>query len=197
MIKAVIFDCFGVLISGVMEGIVRELQAEGRDADAEEVHSLMHVADKGIITLDEQMERLSQLLDKPVEELWQRLEVGEVPNEELMQYIESLRSRYKTALMSNIAGRRRISIRLPDGMLDKLFDVVVLSGEIGHVKPEPEIYDITLQKLGVAANEAVFTDDLEINCHAAEELGIRSIQFFTAGQFKQEFEALEAELNGN
>lgn len=197
MIKAVIFDCFGVLISGVMEGIVRELQAEGRDADAEEVHSLMHVADAGIITLDEQMDRLSELLDKPVDELWERLKVGEVPNEDLIKYIESIKPRYKTALMSNIAGRRRISIRLPEGTLEKLFDVVVLSGEIGHVKPEPEIYEITLQKLGVLADEVIFTDDIEINCQAAEELGIRSIQFSTFPQFKHEFEALEAELNGN
>lgn len=197
MIKAVIFDCFGVLISGVMEGIVHELQAEGRDADAEEVHSLMHVSDAGIISLDEQMERLSQLLDQPVQELWQRLKVGEVPNDALIGYIESLKPRYKVALMSNISGRRRISIRLPEATLERLFDVVVLSGEIGHVKPEPEIYEMTLEKLGVAAHEAVFTDDIEINCQAAEDLGIRSIQFLSFPQFKCEFEDLETELNGN
>ncbi len=197
MIKAVIFDCFGVLVSGMLEKTARGLQVEGRDADAEELHSLMHASDLGIISIDEQMARLSELLDTPREALWQRLAEAEQPNEDLIKYIESLKPRYKIALMSNISNRQRISMRLPAGTLERLFDVVVLSGEIGHVKPEPEIYQLTLDQLAVTADEAVFTDDIERNCQAAEELGIRSIQFLSFQQFQHEFELLEAELNAN
>jgi HAD superfamily hydrolase (TIGR01509 family) len=57
-----------------------------------------------------------------------------------------------------------------------LADVVILSCEIGSIKPSPEIYVCALEELGVAATDAVFIDDQPGYCVGAEAVGVRAIQ---------------------
>ncbi len=66
------------------------------------------------------------------------------------------------------AGWRNV---IPLGM----FDLVVDSCEVGLRKPDPRIWELTLERLGVAANEALFLDDHPTNVAAAEDLGITGI----------------------
>jgi len=66
---------------------------------------------------------------------------------------------------------------------------VVDSAFVGSRKPEPRIYQVTLERLGTAPEAAVFVDDVEINCQAARELGIQAIHFRTTDQAIQEIEA--------
>src|SRR5262249_53709727 len=89
---------------------------------------------------------------------------------------EARRSGVNTAILSNGGpeGMARIRAERP---LDGLFDAVVGSYEIGHAKPEPEIYEATLSKLGIPAHEAVFVDDRAENVAAAEKLGLRTFHF--------------------
>jgi HAD superfamily hydrolase (TIGR01509 family) len=61
-----------------------------------------------------------------------------------------------------------------------LFDVVVCSGEEGVAKPDPTIYRLALDRLGVEPGEAVFVDDSRGHVAAARELGIHAIHFTTA-----------------
>jgi epoxide hydrolase-like predicted phosphatase len=61
--------------------------------------------------------------------------------------------------------------------IDELFEVVVDSGFVGFRKPAPEIYTLTLDKLGVQAEETLFIDDMDINCDAARELGMQAVHF--------------------
>ena len=79
-----------------------------------------------------------------------------------------------TALVSNCADSTR-------GQLERLgivplVDAVVLSCEVGSVKPYPEIYATALDELGVAAVDAVFIDDQPAYCAGAQAAGIRPIQ---------------------
>ena len=67
-----------------------------------------------------------------------------------------------------------------------LFDDMVISGEVGHVKPEPEIYHILLEKIGRPANECLFIDDSLPNIKQAEKLGIQGIHFRSAEQLRFE-----------
>jgi hypothetical protein len=67
--------------------------------------------------------------------------------------------------------------------LAHLFDEVVLSGDLGIVKPNPEIYNHALEKLHVAASEAIFVDERKVNVDAAETCGIRSLIFSNAETF--------------
>jgi putative hydrolase of the HAD superfamily len=56
-----------------------------------------------------------------------------------------------------------------------MFDAIVISGEVGMRKPEPEIFEHVLDRLGVRAEETVFVDDLDHNVRAAADLGIVAV----------------------
>jgi putative hydrolase of the HAD superfamily len=72
--------------------------------------------------------------------------------------------------------------KLPE--LDELFEVVVDSAFVGMRKPEPRIYELTLERLGgdLGAEECAFVDDLEVNCEAARALGMTAVRFEHAEQ---------------
>jgi putative hydrolase of the HAD superfamily len=78
--------------------------------------------------------------------------------------------------------------KLPE--LDELFELVVDSAFVGLRKPDPEIYTLTLERLGgVRADECVFVDDLEPNCEAARALGMAAVRFVSAEQAIPEIES--------
>lgn len=58
-----------------------------------------------------------------------------------------------------------------------LFDDMVISGEVGHVKPDPEIFHILLDKIGRPAKECLFIDDSLSNIHQAQKMGFGTIHF--------------------
>jgi putative hydrolase of the HAD superfamily len=73
------------------------------------------------------------------------------------------------------------------------FDVVILSAEVGLVKPDPAIYQLALDQLGVAAEAAVFLDDFRENVDGARQVGLQAIQFRTTEQAISDLEALLAQ----
>ena len=77
----------------------------------------------------------------------------------------------KTALLSNSWGND-----YPRDGWDEMFDVVVISGEVGMRKPEPRIYRHTAELLGLALSECVFVDDLKHNIEGAVRLGMVGIK---------------------
>lgn len=58
-----------------------------------------------------------------------------------------------------------------------LFDDIIVSGEVGLVKPDPAIYRLMLQRIGQTAGECVFIDDSQVNFQAAKDLGFAAILF--------------------
>lgn len=112
------------------------------------------------------------------------------PNETVIAYMRELRSRgYKLAICTNNVREweSRWRAMLP---VDEIFDVVIDSGFVGCRKPERRIYELTLERLGVSAEAAVFVDDIELNCAGARELGISAVWFETNGQAIAEIERL-------
>ncbi|MGI8571139.1 MAG: HAD family hydrolase [Solirubrobacteraceae bacterium] len=111
------------------------------------------------------------------------------PNEPLIGLMSSLRDRgYQLAICTNNVREweQRWRSKLP---VDEIFDVVVDSAFVGFRKPEPRIYEITLERLGVPGGAALFVDDLELNCQAASELGMTSVWFRSNEQAIEEIEA--------
>ena len=91
----------------------------------------------------------------------------------------------RTALLSNSWGDQY----LRDGWHD-MFDVVVISGEVGMRKPEAQIFRHTVDELGLAAGACVFVDDHRANVKAAAELGLVGVWHETYQQTASELEAL-------
>ena len=61
--------------------------------------------------------------------------------------------------------------------VDAIFEIVVDSAYVGVRKPDPEIYSITLERLGCPAAETLFIDDIDVNCDAARAAGMQTIHF--------------------
>jgi putative hydrolase of the HAD superfamily len=61
--------------------------------------------------------------------------------------------------------------------VDEIFETVIDSGFVGYRKPERQIYEITLERLGLPASACLFVDDMELNCEAARELGFTVVQY--------------------
>jgi epoxide hydrolase-like predicted phosphatase len=91
-----------------------------------------------------------------------------------------------TGLLSNSWGNE-----YPREGWDEMFDAIVISGEVGMRKPEPEIFDHVLRLLGVEPGQTVFVDDLEHNVRAAEALGLVGVHHtsydHTVGELEQLF----------
>lgn len=113
---------------------------------------------------------------------------GYVLNEELMAFIRALRPGVKTGIISDAFSDAR-EIMSPY-INDDVFDVIVFSAEEGVQKPNPEIFERALSRLGVAAEEAIFVDDLPHNVKGARSLGIHAIQFTTFLQVHEEINRL-------
>jgi putative hydrolase of the HAD superfamily len=111
------------------------------------------------------------------------------PNEPMIELMRELRGRgYRMAICTNNVREWEPLWRakLP---VDEIFDVVVDSGFVGYRKPEPQIYELTLERLGVGAPAALFVDDIETNCTAARELGMDAVWFQSTEQAIAEIEA--------
>lgn len=181
MIKAIIFDCFGVLLGNAYKIHLNEVERVDPER-AKEIRAINHASDMGILSREETAEHISGLFDMDVEDFLEEQNQLEVPNEQLLTYIETLKLRYKVGMLSNINSRDRLSIRFADGVLDAHFDTIVASGDEGFVKPQPEIYHIAATRLGVEPHECLFIDDIAEFCEGARQVGMQAIQFITTNQ---------------
>jgi epoxide hydrolase-like predicted phosphatase len=111
------------------------------------------------------------------------------PNDELIAYMRGLREErgLRLALLTNNVREWEPRWRrmLP---VDEIFELVVDSAYVGMRKPEREIYELTLSRLGARAEECVFVDDFPHNCDAARELGLAAVQFRSNEQAIAEIE---------
>lgn len=113
--------------------------------------------------------------------------------EQTMELLKELKGEYKLALLTNAPSRYSLDQRFNPGELDELFDVVVVSGEVGWDKPAPEIYTMTVEKLAVKPDEILFIDDVPSFTEAAEKLGIKT---FTYVNVPESITAIKAMLEG-
>jgi FMN phosphatase YigB (HAD superfamily) len=97
--------------------------------------------------------------------------------DQTLELIKELKGDYTLALMTNAASRYSLDQRFNPGELDELFEVIVISGEVGWDKPAPEIYTMTAEKLGVLPEECLFIDDIPSFTNAAAALGMQTFTY--------------------
>ncbi len=188
MIKAIIFDCFGVLVG---TGFNDTYYHAGGDPhkDKQFINDLLNKANLGLISEAGFKEAISRKIgittgvyDKAVSE-------AERLNRDLLNYILKLRPKYKTAVLSN-ANLGVLERYLGEDLLDRSFDERIVSAEVGVLKPDPEIYNLTAQKLGVKNEECVFIDDTPHYVQAARAVGMQAIVYKDFVQMKTDLEKL-------
>ena len=103
-----------------------------------------------------------------------------VLHDDVVPFLESLRELgVRTAFVSNCAENTR---PLLDRLgLTVLVDELVLSCEVRAAKPDPAIFEMAIERLGVPAGESLFVDDQPAFCRAAEAAGIRAVRIDRAG----------------
>jgi putative hydrolase of the HAD superfamily len=204
-IEAIVSDFGGVLTSPLADSFVGVLGASGISfeqlgaammaiAEREGSNPLFEL-ETGRVSEATFMSRLSDQLSAQLGSAVDLDGFGEryfrhlQPNEALIDYMRQLRGRgYKMAICTNNIreweGRWRAMLPV-----EEIFDVVVDSAFVGSRKPEPRIYEITLERLGVSPEATVFVDDVEANCEGALRLGIHAIRFRSTDQAIEEIEA--------
>lgn len=106
-------------------------------------------------------------------------------NDELIDIIKDLKKRdYKIALLSNNSIKLK-EILIQDDISD-LFDVVVISAEVGYQKPQPEIFDILFKKLELEPKEVIFVDDTFKSLEKADKIGYTPVLYKNNESLKME-----------
>lgn len=201
-IRAVISDFGGVLTNPLWEAFAGWNANVGADpgvlgtalqraAEARGEHPLYEL-EKGLLTEDEFMSIVQAQLPGHIQLAgFREIYFSHLhPNEPMIELMRELRGRgLRMAMLTNNVREWEPLWRakLP---VDEIFEVVVDSAFVGMRKPEREIYDLTLERLGdVSAEECVFVDDVDVNCATASELGMTAVQFVSPEQAIAEIRA--------
>ena len=182
-IKAVFFDLGGVIVRTEFQAPRQQL-AEKLGMEYDDLNKIVFDSDSGLrasmgeITSDDHWASVLQRLKRPAAELTlirDEFFAGDIVDRTLVEYIRSLRGKYKTGLISNAWSDLRDFIGREK--FEDAFDKMIISAEVGAVKPEPKIFQIALEQFGVSPNEAIFVDDFYDNIEGCEKVGIKGIHF--------------------
>ena len=182
-IKAVFFDLGGVIVRTEFQSPRQQL-AERLGMEYDDLDKIVFNSDSslrasmGEIPADEHWASVIKRLKRPASELAairDEFFAGDIVDRTLIDYIRSLRGKYKTGLISNAWGDLRDFVIREK--FDDAFDKMIISAEVGTMKPEPKIFQIALEQLGVKPKEAVFVDDFIANIEGCEKVGIKGIHF--------------------
>ena len=185
MIRGIIFDCFGVLYHGSLDHL-RELAPSGRVG---EVTDLSHSYDYGYITQADYFTGVGEVIGRTADEVRQICKEQHVRNEVLVEYVRTLRPAYKTALLSNV-GRGFVESLFTMEELKELFDVEVLSNEVGMAKPSAGIYQLAASRLDLPPGQCVMIDDSSRNVEGARAVGMQGILYQNMDQLRSELQSL-------
>lgn len=179
--RALLVDFGGVLTSNVFDSFRAFCEREGlepgtvkrlfrEDADA---LALLRRLERGDLSEDDFSERFAPLLGVSDHEgLVDRLFAGMHADGAMANAVRRARvGGVRTGLVSNSWGRGRYD----RDAFPELFDAVVISGEVGLHKPEPEIYRLAAERVSTPAERCVFVDDLKENCAGAEAVGMTAV----------------------
>lgn len=196
-VRAVVFDIGGVLEATPDLGVARKWE-RGLGLGGGELGPLIEeVADAGAIgaiSEEEAVQRIGEILrldrrqlDAFMADLWANY-LGTL-NGELASYFASLRPQYRTGIISNsfVGAREREQARYG---FEDMTDVIIYSHEVGMSKPDPRIFALASERLGVRPEEMAFLDDVPLLVDAARQAGLQAVLFSTTQQAIADIEAL-------
>lgn len=188
MIKAVIFDFFGVIGASTYQLIAENIQISSKK-QLDAISDLHKSIDNGFVNQEEFLHQYAEIAGLSYEEF---LKIYHDSNNrfsvsnKLLEYIANLKSKsYKIGLLSNVNKEAYEEFVKPI-VQTNYFDVVMPSFQTGLVKPAISAFLTMSEKLSVDPEEAVMVDDLESNCEAAEAVGLKSILYTNFHTFKEE-----------
>ncbi|RZT28066.1 putative hydrolase of the HAD superfamily/hydrolase [Kribbella sp. VKM Ac-2569] len=156
-----------------LEAVMKWLPSESVTAELNPVHAL----ERGQIAVPDFERKLASILVRrdgtpvPAEGLIERMFAHFEHQPAMSALVRRVNERgIRTALLSNSWGNT-----YPRDTWDGMFDDIVISGEVGLRKPEPEIFKLAAERLGLEPAECVFVDDLQLNVDGARAVGMTAI----------------------
>jgi epoxide hydrolase-like predicted phosphatase len=195
-IRAVFFDLGGVIVRTEYQ-TPREHLAERLGMEYDDLYRIVfdsetgHQASIGAITSVQHWEAVMKRLKRPYEEMSairDEFYAGDIVDRQILDFLRSLRGKYKIGLISNAWGDLRDY--LVREKMDDAFDHIIISAEVGVAKPEAKIFQIALKQAEVSPSEAVFVDDFYVNIEGCEKVGMKGIHFKDAGSALKQLKLL-------
>ncbi|MCE5208762.1 MAG: HAD family phosphatase [Chloroflexi bacterium] len=189
LIEVVVWDMGGVLIR-TKDPSPRQELAEWLGMTVDEVYSIVFENDSarnatlGRISEEDHWNTIQNRLGLGFEDMQDFRTAfwgGDGMDQALFDYIQSLRPRFRTALLSNAWSGARQVMKERYNMLSA-FDVSIFSAEIGLAKPDPAIYHYLLDRLAISPEKTVFIDDVKENVESAINVGMRGVVFHNRQQ---------------
>jgi putative hydrolase of the HAD superfamily len=194
--RGLLVDFGGVLTTNVFGSFEAFCRAEGLQPDAvaqrfrEDPHAreLLFDLEVGKLSEAEFEPRFAHVIGiADSADLIDRLFAGMRPDYAMVNAVRGAKAAgVRTGLVSNSWGKGRYD----RSQFPVLFDGVVISGEVGLRKPEPRIYELGAERLGLRPADCVFVDDLPGNLKPARELGMATVHHTTAADTVPELERL-------
>ena len=186
-IRAIIFDLEGVLMTTREKDFPMSL-AKALQAPYDAVYNFFHgemndKVDRGDITQDEFNRSLIQTLglgDECIPTIKQVIDENCFIDQKIVARIIELKPKFKIGLLSNYSKLMRDKIE-NDWHIKHLFDDIIISYEVGLIKPDPAIFALAISRLGAARDETVLVDDRLKNIKGAREFGMYAIHYQNNG----------------
>lgn len=188
-IKAIIFDCFGVLV-GSSEGSLHKSFPEF----SEQIYNLDIQANLGEYDKDQFIKKVSEITNTPIEKIFKK-QFCDIDNRDRNEPAINLarqikdEGKYKLGMLSNV-GSGWLNKFLTENSIKDLFDAIILSCDVKLIKPDPRIYQLMAKKFGVKPSECVMIDDRPENIDGAESIGMKGIVFRSAAQTRIELDKI-------
>jgi HAD superfamily hydrolase (TIGR01509 family) len=186
MIKAIIFDFFGVIGVSTYQLVVEDIElTPSQQAELTDLHRAF---DHGFMTEPDFMRGYAQILNLSDEDFVNRYYMAQSKfsaSQKLLDLVGSLKTNYKVALLSNVGEESYHEFIKP---IEHHFDVVVTSFSAQLAKPDTAIFGYTADLLKVNASECLMIDDSYNNCEGARAAGMEAIQY-------DNFDSFSVELN--
>jgi HAD superfamily hydrolase (TIGR01509 family) len=196
-IKAILFDYGGVLVQMVDE-TPRQQLADRYGIPLKRIYNLLFDTEASIqaalgeISMDHHWRAIHEILHIPpreraefVRQFW----AADGLNRELVETLPALRERYRLGLLSNANDDLRQMLTERWQITDQ-FDDMIISAEVGLLKPDRRIYELAVSRLGVQTDEALFIDDMPINIEGAQIAGLQAIQYLNNLQVIEDLDSI-------
>lgn len=185
-IKAIVFDCFGVLVKSG-HNLLRQDFPELTDL----IDDLQYKSDFGVLDREEFNQIVGEKTNISADQVDERYWGINKYDYNAIELAQNLKDSglYKVGLLSNIS-RDWMSEILAFFDEKKIFDEIVLSGDINIVKPDVRIFKLMAEKLNLDPSECVMIDDLASNINGARLAGMHGVVFFSAQQAREDLNKL-------
>jgi FMN phosphatase YigB (HAD superfamily) len=187
MIKAIVFDCFGVLATDGWLPFRSQHFKDNKElyTKADGLNKDMNTGSISYQSFVNQVAKLAGVTEKFLDSQID----SNVANVELLDFIKKeLKPKYKLGILSN-AGVNWLDVIFTKDQLS-IFDALALSYEMGAIKPDLITYQTVADRLGVDPTECIFVDDQEKHCIGAIQAGMKAVIYIDFKQTKSELQSL-------